>query len=308
MAKSPPRKPEKTVTRSGFGDIGEGAPGNATGPRNSRTSGGSKPTGKPKPPPASGMKRSHKIMLGATGIILAGAWLGSGNEKVSAPSDPGADARIYTNLDECMKANRGFAAPKFVNGQLIEVKSSEQSKCEEDFRVATENHEKIAPKFAKQAECETQYGAGQCKSTLMNGTSVFLPVMAGVMVANYLSNRHNAQALLPARQAGAVPCPPGVTPVQQPGCLMPRQASSSSGRTSYWHSYSTSSGHTVSRDMSKPANVSTKVPSAAAGLPSVRTSLGAAPTRSVSTYRSSSSTSRGGFGSTSRSVFRSSSS
>ncbi len=293
MAKNPTKKPasppsknrKPTITRAGFGETGE-------------------------QPPKTGMKRSHKIALGATGIILAGAWLGSGsNERVAGPEETGADAKIYASLDECLAANRGFMTPKIVNGQLVNEKSPEQIKCEADFKVAQANYEKTAPKFSSQNECEGQYGAGQCRSSSFNGASVFIPAMVGFMVANYLSNNRTPQALLPARQAGAVPCPPGVTPVQQPGCLMPRQASSSSNSSSGWRSYSTSSGHTVSRDTSKPANSPTKVPSAAAAAPAARTSLGAAPTRSVSSIsRSATTTSRGGFGSTSHSISRSSSS
>lgn len=286
MAKTPSKKRKETVTRAGFGETGE-------------------------QPPRSGMKRSHKIALGATGIILAGAWLGSGsNERVSGPEESGADAKIYASLDECLSANRGFMAPKIVNGQLVEEKSPEQLKCEQDFKVAQADHEKTAPKFAKQSDCEGQYGAGQCRQTTFNGTSVFIPAMVGFMVANYLSNNRTPQALLPPRQAGAVPCPPGITPAQQPGCLMPRTSSSnSSSSSSGWRSWSTSSGHTVSRDATRPANSPTKVPSAAAAAPAARTSLGAAPTRSVSSIsRSATTTSRGGFGSTSSSISRSSSS
>ncbi len=287
MAKPPSKKRKETVTRAGFGETGE-------------------------QPPRTGMKRSHKIALGATGIILAGAWLGSGSsERVSGPEETGADAKIYASLDECLAANRGFMTPKIVNGQLVDEKSPEQLKCEQDFKVAQADYEKTAPKFTKQNECEGQYGAGQCRQTTFNGASVFIPAMVGFMVANYLSNNRTPQALLPARQAGAgaVPCPPGITPVQQPGCLMPRTSSNSSSTSSGWRSYSTSSGYTVSRDTTKPANSPTKVPSAAAAAPAARSNFGAAPTHPVSSIsRSATTTSRGGFGSTSHSISRSSSS
>lgn len=286
MAKPPSKKRKETVTRAGFGDTGE-------------------------QPPRTGMKRSHKIALGATGIILAGAWLGSGsNQRVdSGPTESGTDARIYASLDECKAANRSFAVPKIVDGKLVEEVSPEQRKCDDDFKAAQANHEATAPKFTRQSECEGQYGAGQCRQTTFNGASVFIPAMVGFMVANYFSNNRTPQALLPPRQAGAVPCPPNVTPAQQPGCLMPRQSSGSSSSSSSWRSYSTSSGHTVSRDTSRPVNTPTTVPSAAAAAPAARTNFGAAPTHPVSSIsRSATTTSRGGFGSTSHSISRSSSS
>ena len=115
--------------------------------------------------------------------------------------------------------------------------------------------------------------------------------MVGFMIGNYLSNQRNAHALLPPNRLGAAPCPPGVTPAMQPGCLMPRQASTtsssgSSGSSSSWRSYSTTNGSTVSR--TDAGNGTTKVESAA-----TRTSA-----RSTSSSASSSTATRGGFGST----------
>lgn len=262
------------------------------------------------------MKRSHAIALGATGIILAGAWLGgSGNQRVdsSAPAaDSGTDARIFTSLDECLQANRPLIPDwKHPDGTTAKPgdKGPGQLICDSDFKAATEKHVTTAPKFAKEDECAKEYGAGQCRSTTFNGTSVFVPAMVGFMVANYLSNQRNAQALLPARQGGAIPCPPDVTPVQQPGCLMPRQ--STTNTTRHWRSYSTSSGHTVSHDTSMPAGVPAKVPTGAASAPVARTSLGAAPVHALTAPRSastSSSSRSSWFGSSSRSSSSSSSS
>lgn len=260
------------------------------------------------------MKRSHAIALGATGIILAGAWLGSaGNQRVDSSdpaADSGTDAKIFTSLDECLQASRplipGWKKPDGTTAKPGD-KTPGQLACESDFKAATESHVATAPKFSSESECANQYGAGQCRSTNFNGTSVFVPAMVGFMVANYLSNQRNrnAQALFPARQSAAVPCPPGVTPAQQPGCLMPRTSSSSSSGSSYggWRSYSTSSGHTVSRNTSAAASVPTKVPSGAATAPAVRTSLGAAPFHPLAASRSASSSSRSSssFSSSSRS-------
>jgi hypothetical protein len=271
------------------------------------------------PPKKGGMKRSHAIALGATGVILAGAWLGSGNQRVVAPAaETASDALIFTSLEECLAARRPLMPfTRGPDGALKEVTelSEPQKECQRDFAAATTSHATTAPKFGTQSECESQYGAAQCRSTTFNGASVFVPAMVGFMVANYLSGNRNAQPLMPARPNAAVPCPPGVTPQQQPGCLVQRTAttSSSSGSSSGWRSWSTSSGHHVSRDTSSSPTIAAKVPSGAAAPPAARTALGAAPFRTVaprSTSTSSSvsrsSTSRGGFGSTSRSIFSSS--
>lgn len=240
------------------------------------------------------MKRSHAIALGATGIILAGAWLGSGKNEASA------DAAIYGDVNECIRA-----------GAL------NREQCETQFAEAEKSHLATAPKFANTSECEMQYGAGQCKPATFNGASVFVPAMIGMLVANHLTNRRQAQALLPP-QNGIPVCPPGQTPQSMPGCVAPRQGSTTSSSSSSgggWRSYSTASGHSVSRDTSA-GQTRVQVPAQAAAAPSPRTSLGAvAPrTSSVTSARSSSSSassntvSRGGFGSTARSTSSSSSS
>jgi hypothetical protein len=238
------------------------------------------------------MKRSHAIMLGATGIILAGAWLGSGSG-----SDEAKDAAIYNDVDECICAG-------VLNGDT----------CREQFNQASYRHLETAPKFSSQAACEVEYGVAQCKQSTWNGASVFVPAMIGFLVANHLANNRQPQALMPPLRR-ATPCPPGQTPETMPGCYAPRQSSSSSSGSSYsgssgWRSYSTSGGDTVSRRENAPGGV-TKVPSSAAAAPVARGSLGAvAPRATGSTSRSSSfsgsSTSRGGFGSTGRSFSSSS--
>jgi uncharacterized protein YgiB involved in biofilm formation len=251
------------------------------------------------------MKRSHAIVLGATGVILAGAWLGSsGNQRVdtSQPPESEAQAQIYASVEECV-AGRKPLFPQF-GPDFKDKLTEDQLACESLFKDATAKHVTTAPKFGNQNECEAQYGASQCRPASFNGASVFVPAMVGFLVANHFLGKGQPQALLPPRQQGAVPCPPGVTPAQQPGCLMPRQQSSSSSSSgssgSGWRSYSTSSGHTVSKN---GAEKSSTVLAGATNEPSSRAALGAAPARAAASFSSfsnssSSSASRGGFGST----------
>lgn len=219
------------------------------------------------------MKRSHAIALGATGLIAVALVAGQGDQRIT-PDDAPKDAAIYANAQECIRAG---------------VLSADT--CEIEFQKAASTHIAASPKFADQAACENQYGASQCRPATHNGSSVFVPAMIGFMIGNYLSNQRSAQPLLPPNRLGAAPCPPGVTPAMQPGCLMPRQASTtsssgSSGSSSGWRSYSTSNGSTVSR--TDAGNGTTKVESAATR----------STARSTSSSTSTSTATRGGFGST----------
>ncbi|MCA1998556.1 MAG: DUF1190 domain-containing protein [Hyphomicrobiales bacterium] len=240
------------------------------------------------------MKRSHAIVLGATGVILAGAWLGSGGS-----SSDSKEAAIYNDVDECIRAG-------VLSGDT----------CREQFNEASNKHLERAPKFASQSACETEYGASQCKPATFNGAAVFVPAMIGFLVANHLAGNRQAQALMPPLRR-ASPCPPGQTPETMPGCYAPRppgsssssgsSSSFSSGSSRSWNSYSTAGGDTVSRRSDAPGGIA-KVPSSAAAAPAARSALGAVSPRSSSVSSSSSSTtSRGGFGSTGRSVSSSSS-
>lgn len=235
------------------------------------------------------MKRSHAIALGATGIIAAGAWLGSGTTRVGDDT-PTVEAGIYADANECISAR---------------VLTREV--CEAEFDKAAATHTASAPKFADRATCETQYGANQCKSSTFNGASVFVPAMIGMLVANHLSNQRQSQPLYPNRNA-LPPCAPGQGPqTQQPGTpqMMPTcaPASSSSGSTSSSRSYSTASGYLVGRSMGAFASNAMQIPAAIAAAPAARSSVIPAGTpRSAPTSipASSGTVARGGFGSTGR--------
>lgn len=218
------------------------------------------------------MKRSSMIFLGATGILVAGAWLG----RSTGPLGTDEKANIYENVNACVAAN---------------VLTRDQ--CEAEFAAAREKHLNEAPRFSAQRDCETQYGSGQCQPATIGGTSYFLPIMAGMLVAQRLMNQRQGQALLPPL-ANQQPCAPGFTPATQPGCVAPRTSSSTSAGGAGWRSYSTTRGASISRDTAGPSTVT--VP---------RTSTVSRSTVGSST---SSNVSRGGFGSTARSTSASSSS
>jgi uncharacterized protein YgiB involved in biofilm formation len=183
--------------------------------------------------------------------------------------DSSEENLVYNSLADCRAA-----------GQL----SSTQ--CEQRFNEASANHVRDAKKFTSASQCEAEYGSGGCQSAVWNGAQVIVPALAGIMLArSFAQGGGAAQPLLPPTNQA---CPPGS---QAEGCQQARSSSSggggSGGSSGYRHSsssssraYSTTSGATVvARAGSAP---------------------GSATATSVS--------SRGGFGSTSRSFSSSSSS
>ncbi len=207
------------------------------------------------------MKRSTQIGLAAAGVVLvATIWANSGDDTQQQES------LVYNSLAECRAA-----------GQLS------ATQCEQRFNEASANHLRDAKKFTSTSACETEYGAGSCRSAVWNGAAVVVPALAGIMLARSLSQGGGAaQPLLPPTQQA---CPPGS---QAQECQQARSSSSSS---------SGSSGGYGGRGSSSSRAYST-------------TSGAALVARSgtVSGVSTTSTTSRGGFGSTSHSFSSSSSS
>lgn len=222
------------------------------------------------------MKRSSMIFLGATGILVAGAWLG----RSTGPLGNDEKANIYDNVNACVAAN-----------------VLTRDECEAEFAAASAKHLAEAPRFSSSGACETQYGSGQCQPATIAGTSYFLPIMAGMLVAQRLMNQRQGQALLPPL-ASQRPCAPGFTPATQPGCVAQRTSTTGSAGAAAWRSYSTTRGTSISRNASGPSTVT---------LPRTVTAPRSTSTTST-TSAPSSSVSRGGFGSTARSTSASSSS
>ncbi|WP_439500019.1 DUF1190 domain-containing protein [Bosea sp. (in: a-proteobacteria)] len=173
----------------------------------------------------------------------------------------------------------------FVYNSLADCRAAGQltaSQCEQRFNEASANHLRDAKKFSSTAACEAEYGTSSCQSSTWNGAQVVIPALAGIMLARSLAQGGGAAAPLlpPTRQA----CPPGS---QAPECREARSSSSSGsggsgggGRSGWSRAYSTTSGQPV-----VARNVSS-------------TGITSMPSTS----------SRGGFGSTSRSFSSSSSS
>ncbi len=75
------------------------------------------------------MKRSSMIFLGATGLLIAGAWLGRSGGPVSDTDK----AEIYESLSACVTAN-----------------AMTRDQCEAEFSAAEAKHLNDAPRFNAQ--------------------------------------------------------------------------------------------------------------------------------------------------------------
>lgn len=175
---------------------------------------------------------------------------------------------VYNSLADCRAA-----------GQLT------ATQCEQRFSEASANHLRDAKKFNSAGQCEAEYGAGGCQNAVWNGAQVVIPALAGIMLArSFAQGGGAAQPLLPPTSQA---CPPGS---QAEGCQQARSSSSSSGG---------SGGSSSSRGSSSSARAYSTT-SGAAVVARAGSTPGSATATSVS--------SRGGFGSTSRSYSSSSSS
>jgi uncharacterized protein YgiB involved in biofilm formation len=204
------------------------------------------------------VKRSEYIILGAAGLIIVAAFW----PKTEKPGDNG-EPLVFATPQDC-KTGGSFTA----------------AECDEQWAKASQAQLAAAPKFSDNAACEASHGAGQCRPATSSANSLFVPAMAGFMLARQFSGGPPVgQPLYPTRQQ---PCPPGVDASQRPDCTAANRSSSSGG------SSGTSSGRSSSSYRTGSGQV--LVPFAGGG----------GRVSSPSSYSSpaSSTTSRGGFGST----------
>lgn len=111
------------------------------------------------------MKRSKKaaliLMVPATTFLLAGC------------SEEPEQAMVFNGPSEC--SSGGFSSPEA---------------CLADYKAAQALHPQVAPKYLSKAECETDFGSGQCETAPQQttaGGSVFMPMMMGYMMGQMLS-------------------------------------------------------------------------------------------------------------------------
>lgn len=123
------------------------------------------------------MKRSRKAALILMAPALPFMLAGCGEE----PSQ----AVVFTSAEECSSFSTVAAADQ----------------CLADFKAAQALHPQVAPKYANKAECEADFGAGQCETApeQHSSGSFFMPLMMGYLAGQML----NRQGAAPGAAANA---------------------------------------------------------------------------------------------------------
>jgi uncharacterized protein YgiB involved in biofilm formation len=128
------------------------------------------------------MKRSRSIalvMMGAGGIVL------------TACDEPQVDANVFRDVEQC-----------------IDQPGASRAACEEAYGVAAAQHAAVAPKYADEADCETDFGAGQCETApyqTQSGGSVFMPLMMGYMMGSMLGGGRGGFGAQPLYRSADAP-------------------------------------------------------------------------------------------------------
>jgi uncharacterized protein YgiB involved in biofilm formation len=184
------------------------------------------------------MKRSEYIAIGAIGVLLVATFW--------PRSDPNRDPA----LDAVASGGSGFTTLAFASqDECRQSQAVTEQVCTAEFGKAQTAGVADAPKYDVLSDCEAEYGASQCRPATWNGAQVFIPALAGVLIARSLAGAATSQPLYPPR-TGPQSCPPGVSLAERPEC-QPRSSSSSSSSSSGSSSsrtyYSTGSGRTIGR-------------------------------------------------------------
>ena len=104
------------------------------------------------------MKRSHSIKL---------ALMGAGAITLTACGEAKEEAAVYESVAQCEAAGVVDAAT-----------------CVAQFEQAQAVHQNVAPRYARQEDCYTDFGYQRCEQyRTSGGTSFFLPFMLGYMFA-----------------------------------------------------------------------------------------------------------------------------
>jgi len=219
------------------------------------------------------MKRTEVIALSAVGVLLVASFWPRGEPVDETPTE----AQAFATIEECRDSN-----------------TMPEADCAARFWEARDQHVAAAQKFEGNAECETEYGAGNCRPATWNGAGVFVPALAGFLAGRAMSR---AQPLYPA-SARAQACPPGANSALRPDCA-PATSGSSSSSSGTSSSGSSSSGGRSGRYFLTAAGNTIFRGAGQMNVQAPRSALSSAPTRN-SIASPSGTVSRGGFGSTGR--------
>ncbi|WOI56341.1 DUF1190 domain-containing protein [Palleronia sp. LCG004] len=111
------------------------------------------------------------------------------------------DTNVFPSLEEC----RALA-------DLPENDFTPED-CAAGFEEAQAIHAESAPRYDDQALCEEEHGGECVVETRSDGTSIFLPLLAGYMIGNMIGGRGMAAQPLYRTQGGRFATPGGGTTV-----------------------------------------------------------------------------------------------
>ncbi|WP_027706636.1 DUF1190 domain-containing protein [Zooshikella ganghwensis] len=114
------------------------------------------------------MKRTRFINLEVMRKVTTFGSIGLGTSLLVGCSDQ-PNAVVYRSLDECKSANPNY-----------------ESQCEFAYQKALKSLYKTAPQYAGLADCEYEFGYGQCIQHSKSDN--WIPLMAGFVLAKALDN------------------------------------------------------------------------------------------------------------------------
>jgi uncharacterized protein YgiB involved in biofilm formation len=82
---------------------------------------------------------------------------------------PAEQPKVYSSLEQCRTDHPGQA-------------------CDDAWQASVGEHDRDAPRFNDQSQCEAQYGPGHCEN---HGGGIFMPLMAGFVLGQMLNHNNN---------------------------------------------------------------------------------------------------------------------
>ncbi|MDP3174526.1 MAG: DUF1190 domain-containing protein [Phenylobacterium sp.] len=149
------------------------------------------------------MKRSRKLVitslmagagvsLTACGPDAGNTWTAPSAQVQQAEQGEMVNAYTYATLQACKDANE-----------------IPDTACDDGARVAIQDQEKAAPRYAEQATCEEVYGAGQCVPRNGQGGSFFTPLLTGFVIGQMMNGGFRGSALYRDQRDGGYYTPYG---------------------------------------------------------------------------------------------------
>jgi len=108
-------------------------------------------------------RRRRSLTLGLSALTLSAALAGCGRD------DP---PKVYGSVRDC-KAEHPAQA------------------CQDAWQASVGEHQATAPQYSQKAQCEAQYGVGHCETRSGERGDIFMPMMAGFMIGQMMSQRRD---------------------------------------------------------------------------------------------------------------------